>query len=58
MFYAVLESRDNGRLLSYDPVSGDTAVVVDKLAFANSVELSHDKKSLIVTETTRVRVVR
>ena len=58
MFYAVLESRDNGRLLSYDPVSGVTAVVADKLAFANSVELSHDKKSLIVSETARFRVMR
>jgi len=33
----IFEHRENGRFLSYDPASGETRVLLDKLQFANGV---------------------
>ncbi|TKV95156.1 hypothetical protein SEVIR_9G342900v4 [Setaria viridis] len=47
----VLEARPHGRLLSFDPATGRTAVLVRDLYFANGVAISPDQSSLIYCET-------
>lgn len=54
----LLELGDTGRLLSYDPGSGDTRVELDGLGFANGVAPGPDGDSLLITETSRYRVLR
>ena len=54
----IIESGANGRLLAYDPQSGATRLVVDKLHFANGVAVSGDQSYLLVVETDRYRVQR
>lgn len=46
-----LEARPHGRLLSFDPATGLTAVLVRDLYFANGVAVSPDQSSLIYCET-------
>ena len=41
----------NGRLLSYDPITGVTNLLLDNLYFANGVALSHDESYLLVNES-------
>ncbi|MDP3960211.1 MAG: SMP-30/gluconolactonase/LRE family protein [Pseudorhodobacter sp.] len=47
----LLEARPNGRLISYDPMSGKTRTVCDNLIFPNGVCLTHDGKYLLVAST-------
>ncbi|KAF8697807.1 hypothetical protein HU200_001192 [Digitaria exilis] len=47
----VLEMRPHGRLMSFDPATGRTAVLVRDLYFANGVTVSPDQSSLIYCET-------
>jgi len=54
---AVLD-RPCGRLLSYAPATGETRLLLDGLAFANGVALSHDGGSVLVVETAAYRVRR
>lgn len=54
----LLEYRPNGRLLRYDPSSGDTDVVLDELYFPNGVALSPDESTLMLAETATHRLVR
>ncbi len=54
----VLESRPHGRLLATDLNSGETTVLVPALHFANGVALGPDERYVLVTETTRYRVLR
>ena len=49
--YDFLEGRPTGRLLSYDPASGETRVRLDKLFFANGVALGPDDEYVLVNET-------
>lgn len=56
--YDLLESRPHGRLLKYDPRTGQTTVLQDNLYFANGVALSSDETFLLVNETYRYRVGR
>ncbi|CAL4923619.1 unnamed protein product [Urochloa decumbens] len=46
-----LEARPHGRLLSFDPATGRTAVLARDLYFANGVAMSPDQSSLIYCET-------
>ncbi|XP_020688018.1 protein STRICTOSIDINE SYNTHASE-LIKE 7-like [Dendrobium catenatum] len=46
-----LEGRPYGRLLSFDPSSNQTTVLLRDLYFANGVSLSPDQQSLIFCET-------
>ncbi|CAI5534590.1 unnamed protein product [Closterium sp. Naga37s-1] len=50
-----LEGRADGRLLQVDLATGQVAVLVDGLAFANGVALSRDKSFLVFCETTTLR---
>lgn len=54
----LLEGRPHGRLLRHDPASGDTAVLLDGLHFANGVALSRGEEFVLVNETWRYRVTR
>ncbi|KAJ1289492.1 hypothetical protein BS78_02G168200 [Paspalum vaginatum] len=47
-----------GRLLRYDPATGDAAVLASGLSFPNGVALSADGTHVVVAETTRCRLLR
>ena len=51
-----LEHSSTGRLLVYDPATGQTQVMLSDLSFANGVALSTDERSLFVAETNEYRV--
>lgn len=53
-----LEHRPNGRLLSYDPESGQTTTLLSDLYFANGVAVSPDQSFVLVNETWNYRVLR
>jgi len=48
----LLEHRGNGRLLSYDPTTAETTVLLDGLFYANGVAVSADGAFVLVVETT------
>ncbi|GER29336.1 calcium-dependent phosphotriesterase superfamily protein [Striga asiatica] len=53
-----LEGRPNGRLLSYDPSTKQTQVLVKDLYFANGVAVSADQSFVIFCETSMRRCKR
>lgn len=54
----ILEARPHGRLMSFDPATGQTAVLQRDLYFANGVAVSPDQSSLIYCETLMRRCSR
>jgi len=54
----LLEARGHGRLLVYDPATGNTDMLLDGLYFANGVALSQNEDFVLVNETGRYRVTR
>eukprot|EP00117_Sycon_ciliatum_P045041 scpid46757/ scgid32416/ Adipocyte plasma membrane-associated protein len=58
LFYDVMSAGGRGRIIRYDPVTGSASTFARDLHFANGVELSHDGKSIIVTETSMYRITR
>ncbi len=56
--YDLLEARPHGRLLSYDPASGETRTLLDDLYFANGVAVSQNGDFVLVNETYRYRITR
>jgi sugar lactone lactonase YvrE len=54
----MLEARPHGRLLSFDPATGKTLVLVRDLYFANGVALSKNEDFVLVNETYRYRITR
>jgi sugar lactone lactonase YvrE len=56
--YDFLEGQPTGRLLSYDPASGETRVHLDKLFFANGVALGPNDDYVLVNETGAGRIHR
>ncbi len=56
--YDLLEARPHGRLLCYDPSTGDTEVLLDGLYFANGIALSRNEDFVLVNETYRYRITR
>ena len=52
----IIEQSATGRVLVHEPASGQTAVVVTGLSFANGVTLSADEQTLFVAETGRYRI--
>lgn len=54
----VLEHRPYGRLLAYEPASGEVRLLADGLYFANGVAVAADESFVLVTETTSYRVMR
>jgi sugar lactone lactonase YvrE len=53
-----IEARPYGRLLRFDPQTGETEVLLRELYFANGVALSPDEDFVLVNETYRYRVTR
>jgi len=54
----ITESRPSGRLLAWNPDSGETTVHVDELGFANGVALGSGEAYVLVNETMRYRIRR
>lgn len=54
----ILEHRPNGRLLSYDPKSGETKLILRDLYFPNGIAVSRDSSFLFFAETSMYRVSR
>ena len=52
------EGRPTGRLLSYDPKTKETKVILGDLLFANGVALGPDEAFVLVNETLAARIVR
>jgi len=52
------ESRPSGRLLSWNPDTGETIVHMEELGFANGVALGPDESYVLVNETMRYRITR
>jgi sugar lactone lactonase YvrE len=57
-FNDLLEGRPYGRLLRYEPTTGQTAVVADGMYFANGVVVSPDETYALVAESFRFRISR
>ncbi|KAG0528664.1 hypothetical protein BDA96_05G031200 [Sorghum bicolor] len=58
-FLSIVISGDTtGRLLRYDPKSGEVEVLVDGLAFPNGLAMSRDGTHLLLAETTTGRILR
>ncbi|MEO8642176.1 SMP-30/gluconolactonase/LRE family protein [Pseudomonas sp.] len=55
---AIIEHGGDGRLLRYDFQTGKTAVLLDKLEFANGVTLGPDDAYVLVNETGAYRISR
>lgn len=58
LLHELLDGRPHGRLLAYEPASGQTRVLLRSLYFANGVALSADGNCVLVTETAAYRVTR
>lgn len=54
----VLEHGGHGRLLSFDPATQKTKVLVDGLQFANGIAVCPDQSCVLVTETGSYDIVR
>lgn len=54
--FDILEQSATGRVLAYDPRTGNTRIVAHSLSFANGITLSSDSSALFVAETGRYRV--
>ncbi|MBU2667022.1 SMP-30/gluconolactonase/LRE family protein [Actinoplanes bogorensis] len=54
----LLEHRPNGRVLVYDPSSGDVDVVAEGFYFPNGVALTPEEDALLLCETVSHRLVR
>jgi len=54
----LMEHGGHGRLIVYDPATGDAKTLLDGLNFANGVAVSHDQNYVLVNETGGYRVVR
>jgi len=54
----VWDSRPSGRLLQYDPATGEAKVVLDNLFYANGVALAADESFVLVAEFLAFRIVR
>ncbi len=52
------EHGGHGRLIVYDPVTGEAKTLLDGLNFANGVAVAHDQRYVLVNETGSYRVIR
>lgn len=54
----LLEAKPHGRLVRFDPTTGESEVLLDDLYFANGIALSQDEDFVLVNETYRYRITR
>jgi sugar lactone lactonase YvrE len=52
------EHGGHGRLIVYDPATGEAKTMLDGLNFANGVAVSHDQNYVLLNETGSYRVIR
>ncbi len=58
LMHDFFEHAGTGRLLCYDPATGQTETLVDGLYFANGIAVGPDGDYVLVTETSRYQVTR
>lgn len=56
--YDVMEHGAHGRLLAFDPATGDASVLLDGLAYANGVAISEAGNFLVIVEMNEYRVLK
>ncbi|AKQ67913.1 Strictosidine synthase precursor [Myxococcus hansupus] len=56
--YDFLEGKPNGRVVAYEPTTGEVRVLVDDIYFANGVAVTADESAVLIAETFRGRVLR
>lgn len=54
----IMEHGPNGRILKYDPTTGQTDIVLPGLSFANGVALAEDDSFLLISETGTYTVLK
>ncbi len=54
----IMEHGRTGRVLAYDPASGETSLIMDNLSFSNGVAMGPDGQSILVNETGEYRIHR
>ena len=54
----ILEHGGHGRIIAFDPGSGNARVIMEGLNFANGVAISGDDRFLLVAETGSYRILR
>jgi sugar lactone lactonase YvrE len=54
----ILEHGGHGRIIAFDPASGDARVIIEGLNFANGVAISADGRFLLIAETGTYRILR
>ncbi|CAL1545750.1 unnamed protein product [Lymnaea stagnalis] len=57
-FWIRFEGRPDGRLLGYNPVSGQAKEIMSGLAYPTGLEITSDKQALLVAEAGRARIIR
>lgn len=53
-----VEGAANGQLLHYNPIDSSVSVVLDGLHFPNGICTGENEESLLISETTRARILR
>ena len=56
--HIMFEGEATGRLMAYHPKTGDMEVLMEGLHFANGVQLSPEGDHVLVTETTKSRIMK
>lgn len=56
--YDLLEARPWGRLIRFDPATGQATTLLKELYLANGIALSQDNRFVLVNETFRYRILR
>ncbi|WP_417496958.1 SMP-30/gluconolactonase/LRE family protein [Maricaulis sp.] len=57
-YYDMLENRPNGAVYAWDPQTGESALVRDRLYFPNGIAIASDGQSLLVSESFRYMIRR
>lgn len=56
--YDMLEARPWGRLIRYNPATGEATTLLRELYFANGIALSQNNDFVLINETFRYRIIR
>ncbi|WAR19770.1 APMAP-like protein, partial [Mya arenaria] len=54
--YCILEAETSGRLIAYNPDTNTTEELVTGIPFANGVQITRDKKAILLVSTTQAAV--
>ena len=54
----IMEHGGHGRVIRFDPASGEARVIIDNLNFANGVAISDDQDFLLISETGSYRILK